>query len=328
MTRPAPEYNPLHWPRRIKRRIQLNPTIFFFLSFLFLCSYIATEPSQDTLEVVALKGYDGPPIGTNKEILAQVTEGLIYMHEMGFIHGNINPQSCVICIPDGSPSPSRPSSRRSSLVTGPPSRRSSTATGPPSRKTSSVNPPALRRESTMADMDDTSPMVKLANFEVIDLVGGRDGWIAPEYDLEVEKICQNSDVFSLGIVFAYLLYNGQHPFGPIHLQQSNILFGYYHLSEEKLNDPMAIDLMRRMLEPDPEKRISAKGVLAHPWFWDSEQSIQFISLVSDQICKPAFDAVAAGGQPDPFVFNMTAEERAIVRGYWKQFLTPVRLLLS
>lgn len=300
----------------------MHNTSFNETSTPLFCSYIATEPSQDTLEVVALKGYEGPPIGTNKEILAQLTEGLVYMHELGFIHGNINPQSCVICIPDGSPSPSRPSSRRSSLVNGPTGRRMSTTSGPPSRKTSSVNAPNLRRESTIADLDDTTPTVKLANFEII---GGREGWIAPEYDLDVDKICQNSDVFSLGIVFAYLLYNGQHPFGPIHLQQSNILFGYYHLSEEKLNDPMAVDLVRRMLEPDSDKRISAQGVLAHPWFWDSEQSIQFITRVADQVLKPALDAVAAGGEPDPWVFAMNAEERSIVRGYWKQFLTPVSL---
>ena len=69
----------------------------------------------------------------------------------------------------------------------------------------------------------------------------RDGWKAPEYELNPENLSQASDVntklsayadvifqqdiafiqvFSLGIVFAYLLSNGQHPFGAVHLQQS------------------------------------------------------------------------------------------------------------
>lgn len=222
---------------------------------------------------MALKSYDGPSIGSTKEILEQVTKGLVYLHSQGILHGNINPQSIVIC---------------SSQVEG---------------------------EEVMP------PIIKLANFEVI---GGREGWTAPEYELDPDKVSFAADVFSLGIVFSYVLHNGQHPFGPIHLQQSNILFGHMHLSVEKVNDPTAIDLIRRMLDPNPEKRLTAKGVLSHPWFWNSEKSIAFICKVADEVIKPAMAIEAAGGV-NPLLEDVTPEERAIVRGYWKQFLTPVSL---
>ena len=241
---------------------------------LYLHSYIATEPSQDTLETIALKSYDGPPVGSFKEILETITHALLYLNDQGILHGNINPQAIVLC-----------------------------------------NPPA--------ESEDKTPIVKLANFEII---GGREGWVAPEYELDPDKISPVSDVFSLGIVFSYILHNGQHPFGPVHLQQSNILFGHLHLSEEKVNDPTAIDLLRRMLEGDPEKRISVKGVLGHPWLWNSEKSIAFIVKVADEIVKPSMAAVEAGGNPDPLLEDVSAHERAIVRGYWKQFLTPVRMI--
>ncbi len=73
----------------------------------FSCSYIATENTTDTLEVIALKGVEGrkntepettkPAIGTHKEILRQISSAVAYLHNKKIVHGNINPQSIVIC---------------------------------------------------------------------------------------------------------------------------------------------------------------------------------------------------------------------------------------
>lgn len=74
---------------------------------LYLNSYIATEISTDTLEVLALKGVEGrknkepesvkPAVGTHKDVLHQITRAVAYLHNKKITHGNINPQSIVIC---------------------------------------------------------------------------------------------------------------------------------------------------------------------------------------------------------------------------------------
>lgn len=249
-------------------------------------NYIATEVSNDTLEVLALTGMDErsnkeqeseKSVGTHKEILYQITKAVQYLHKKGMVHSNIHPQSIVIC--DGDP-----------LV--------------------ELKP---------------APKIKLANFEI---EGSREGWKAPEYELNPENLTQASDVFSLGIVFAYLLSSGQHPFGAIHLQQSNILFGFMHLSEEKLNDPSAVDLIKRMLDIDPATRITMNGILRHPYFWKGEEAINFIIRAVDEVLKPEM-AIVAGGGESSIIDQLKKEERPVIRGYWKQFLTPyVRKLID
>ncbi|KAK4002203.1 hypothetical protein OUZ56_004046 [Daphnia magna] len=250
--------------------------------------YIATEISTDTLEVLALKGVEGrkntepesakPAVGTHKDVLHQITRAVAYLHDKKIIHGNINPQSIVIC----------------------------------------------SQEPTLNDLK-PSPRAKLANFEV---EGAREGWKAPEYELKPEDLSPASDVFSLGVVFAYLLSNGLHPFGPVHLQQSNILFGFLHLSEEKLNDPSAVDLMKRMLDSDPTTRITIKGVLGHPYFMGAEEAIAFICKAVDEVLKPEMNLVNEGGESS-IINELRNGEQPIIRGYWKQYLTPyVRKLIE
>lgn len=65
---------------------------------------------MDTLEVMALKGLEDrkhkeedpnektdKTVGSHKEILHSVTKAVAYLHKKKVIHGNINPQSIVIC---------------------------------------------------------------------------------------------------------------------------------------------------------------------------------------------------------------------------------------
>jgi serine/threonine protein kinase len=63
------------------------------------------------------------------------------------------------------------------------------------------------------------------------------------------------------------------------------------LSEEKLNDPNAVDLMKRMLDIDPTTRITIKGVLGHPYFMGSEEAVAFICKAVDEVLKPEMSLV-------------------------------------
>lgn len=108
----------------------------------------------------------------------------------------------------------------------------------------------------------------------------------------------------------------------------SILFGFIHLSEEKLNDPSAVDLIKRMLESDPASRITINGVLRHPYFWKGEEALAFIIKAVDEVLKPEMAKVEEGGESD-IINQLKQEERPVIRGYWKQFLTPyIRKLID
>lgn len=57
----------------------------------------------------------------------------------------------------------------------------------------------------------------------------------------------------------------------------SIILGNYSLKDTISSE--AIDLIRHILEPDPEKRYSIKQILKHPWFRDVETHME---LLNDQ----------------------------------------------
>ena len=182
-----------------------------------------------------------------------------------------------------------------------------------------VNPRAVVLCST--EDPNKPPVIKLADFEVS---GGRDGWKSPEYLTDPECLNEACDVFSLGILFAFLLSNGQHPFGSPHMQNSNILFGFYHLDPNL--DLVTLDLITQMLEQEPIRRITLKDALNHPFFWNGEKAIAFITKVVDSVLKPI---LATAKDENQIIKQVVEIERPIIRGFWSQYLTPcVRALVD
>lgn len=95
-------------------------------------------------------------------------------------------------------------------------------------------------------------------------VYGTPGYIAPELLLQAPEYNTLVDIYSTGHLLFEMLY-GYSPFYP----PSNCVFEslefpchkrYAHISAE------AKDLIQRMTEKDPSKRISADEALRHPWF--------------------------------------------------------------
>lgn len=76
-----------------------------------------------------------------------------------------------------------------------------------------------------------------------------------------------------------------------------------------------------MLDSDPATRITIKGVLDHPYFWSGEKAIAFICRAVDEVLKPELEKVQAG-EESAIINHLKQEERPVVRGNWKQFLTP------
>lgn len=105
------------------------------------------------------------------------------------------------------------------------------------------------------------------------------------------------DIFSLGCVFFYVLTQGLHPFddeeGWMALRERNIKTNRCNLSAIEIHGPDTIDLIGWMLSPKPEDRPTAAEVLAHPFFWNPEDRLEFLSLVSDR-----FDMEPRDGSSD------------------------------
>ena len=83
-----------------------------------------------------------------------------------------------------------------------------------------------------------------------------------------------SDIFPLGLIFAYTLNDGKHPFG------DDIGFAEYNIKKknpmiatvEQLDKefPGAFELIKSMLNPDPKARPKARALLDKSFFTDRD----------------------------------------------------------
>jgi serine/threonine-protein kinase/endoribonuclease IRE1 len=108
------------------------------------------------------------------------------------------------------------------------------------------------------------------------------------------RATRSIDIFSLGLVFYYVLTNGSHPFdcGDRYMREVNIRKGNYSLDGlDSLGDFAyeAKDLVGSMLAANPKDRPSAVEVMAHPFFWSAKTRLQFLCDVSDHFEKEPRD---------------------------------------
>ena len=105
---------------------------------------------------------------------------------------------------------------------------------------------------------------------------GTPGYIAPEIlelDPENSKYNEKCDVFSVGIIL-YMMTAKQMVFSGE--SESDLISNNkncevdFNLPVFQSND-LLLDLLRKMLQKDPEKRISADEVLQHPFLNEKEQ---------------------------------------------------------
>ncbi|KAL5706089.1 non-specific serine/threonine protein kinase [Ranunculus cassubicifolius] len=110
---------------------------------------------------------------------------------------------------------------------------------------------------------------------------GSSGWQAPEQLLNGRQT-RAVDLFSLGCVLFYCMTGGKHPFGDQFERDTNIvknrvdLFLVDHI-------PEALDIISRLLDPEPESRPAARDMLSHPLFWSSETRLSFLRDASDRV---------------------------------------------
>ncbi|KAL3698877.1 hypothetical protein R1sor_012953 [Riccia sorocarpa] len=110
---------------------------------------------------------------------------------------------------------------------------------------------------------------------------GSRGWQAPEQLLK-GRASRAVDLFSLGCVLFHCITGGSHPFGSHFDRDRNITLGKMDLFSI-VDFPEAMDLIERLLDPCPQKRLPAQDVLRHPLFWDAEKRLAFLKDVSDRV---------------------------------------------
>lgn len=252
--------------------------------------YIALERAEFTLrQLVDQRRFDIPDL-SKEEICKQSALGLQHLHKLDIVHRDIKPENILISFPK------RPSNLRFVMITD----------------------FGLSKQITGFDTNHSTNVMKYFD--------GTQGWMAPE--IIEARDCQKklapskaADIFSLGCLFHYTIFEGKHPFGEKEERQQNILKDNHVLDEFRfkkkddeptVNDVLAVmggSLIKVMIRHNPSARPPIGTILKYPLFWPKKEQLHFLSDVSDRI-----DNIKNG--------NPVERNRNAVFGFdWKQCLS-------
>ena len=117
---------------------------------------------------------------------------------------------------------------------------------------------------------------------------GSPFYCAPEMIIGKKYYGNVSDIWSLGVILYYMLFN-ELPFYDVDIDRlyKKIIEGRYTIPKDKINILYkdAIDLINKILQKDPKKRIKIKDIIKHKWF-NSETNKLNIGLNIDEIIIP------------------------------------------
>ena len=130
-----------------------------------------------------------------------------------------------------------------------------------------------------------SSMISSTGGSGVAMAAGTRCWMAPELvSMKTRDHTEQSDIFSLGLVFHYLLTLGKHPFGsegePAHVMERKIVEMSPNLDQAL--GPEAISFLQIVLTKNPSKRPPAAYLNQHPFLWSERKKIEFLKAVGDQ----------------------------------------------
>ncbi|KAL9241510.1 hypothetical protein vseg_015617 [Gypsophila vaccaria] len=197
-----------------------------------------------SMEGIQLRKNNGYPSAQLLKIMRDMVCGLAHLHELGIIHRDIKPQNILI---------------HNILING---------------------EKALRAK--LSDMGISKRLLADMSSLGLHATGhGSSGWQAPEQLLHGRQT-RAMDMFSLGCVLFFCVTGGSHPFGERFERDNNIIKNQVDLFLVE-NIPEAMELLARLLQPDPQMRPKASEVLHHPFFWNSEMRLSFLHDASDRV---------------------------------------------
>ena len=218
-----------------------------------LSSFIVTELCNGTLTDLVEGRYGSPPdVRKNCFIVRQIVEGMHYLHANGVIHRDLKPGNILFIIDD----------RKRPVM-----------------KLADFGMSRILKE----DQSHLTRTQLMDGYSPVLLPFGTDGWIAPEVLKGERKYKESVDIFPLGLIFAFTLSGGRHPFDvdPPNDEETNeekiqrsmkrnerIRKGEpMTLTVDQLNkdDRLAFDLIQSMLSANPNERPSTDKLLQHEY---------------------------------------------------------------
>ncbi|KAH6698364.1 hypothetical protein BKA61DRAFT_497151 [Leptodontidium sp. MPI-SDFR-AT-0119] len=220
-------------------------------------------------------------------VLYQITNGLQHLHKLRIVHRDLKPQNILVAMgKDGKPRLLVSDFGLCKKLEG--EQSSFRATTAHAAGTSGWRAPELLLDDDAKDGRAHQAMVDAST-------DGNSGSIILNPDLLPNRRATRAiDIFSLGLVFFYVLTKGSHPFdcGDKFMREVNIRKGQHNLGPlEVLGDYAyeAKDLIGSMLKADPKQRPQARQVMAHPFFWSPKKRLSFLCDVSDHFEKEPRD---------------------------------------
>lgn len=233
--------------------------------------FIALELADCTLRSL-IEGYKLKEFGLSKEeICKQAALGLQHLHKLDIVHRDLKPENILVSLPK------RPNNERYIMIT---------------------DFGLSKQLTTNSETCHSSNMMRYLD--------GTQGWMPPELIKAKEENnsltpSKSADIFSLGCVFYYIIFDGKHPFGNApNEREDNIKANRNEVDqfvclankENGLTKQVSIelrvmgnDLIGAMIEYDALRRPPINSVLKYPLFWTKKQSLQFLSEVSDRLDK-------------------------------------------
>jgi len=213
-------------------------------------------------------------------VLYQITTGLQHLHSLRIVHRDLKPQNILVSMDKrGSPRLLVSDFGLCKKLEG--EQSSFRATTAHAAGTSGWRAPELLLDD---DARDGPSQIDASS-------DGGSGSILVSSDLMPNRRATRAiDIFSLGLIFYYVLTTGGHPFdcGDRYMREVNIRKNNFNLRPlEVLGDFYyeAQSLIRSMLDKDPKRRPTAKEVMSHPFFWSAKKRLNFLCDVSDHFEK-------------------------------------------
>lgn len=218
---------------------------------VLLHRYIVTEFCRGTLADYICGSYEGPRFINDRDILVQITKGIVHLHGKNIIHRDLKPNNILIHVPDGS------------------------AAG---GLTEPVKP-----QIKLADFDISKLLENderdFTNTSITNPSGSR-GWMSPEW-YQSRRCDGKVDIWAAGCLFLYTLSGGKHPFGEdVDMRKNLIIQGrialrLIDLKYPYLNDNATYQFIKSMLDTDPNKRPKILLVLARLYGAKLERVLPF-----------------------------------------------------
>ena len=224
-----------------------------------------------------------------QNVLYQITNGLDHLHSLRIVHRDLKPQNILVNLgKDKRPRLLVSDFGLCKKLEG--GESSFGATTAHAASTSGWRAPELL-------LDDDGPVNTSMTLDLNSSLhstsgSGTHGAEAPGPNQR--RVTRAIDIFSLGLVFFYVLTKGNHPFdcGDRYMREVNIRKGRFNLDHlDSLGDfaQEAKDLIGSMLHANPKERPTTKDVMAHPFFWPAKKRLAFLCDVSDHFEKEQRD---------------------------------------